>query len=54
MLKAKSKSTIIRIKRIYAKVQKNKIETSANLDKDFLKKMLDILEKVIKYLKHKQ
>ena len=54
MLKAKSKSTLIRIKRIYAKIQKNKIGTRTDLDKDFLKKIVDTLEIVIKNLKHKQ
>ena len=54
MLKAKSKSTLIRIKRIYAKIQKNEIGTRTDLDKDFKKKIVDTLEKVIKYLKHKQ
>lgn len=54
MLKEKSKSTVIRIKRIYAKIQKNKIGTKTDIDRYFLKKIVDILEKVIKYLKHKQ
>tara|TARA_A100001011_G_scaffold360303_1_gene407488 strand:- start:96 stop:260 length:165 start_codon:yes stop_codon:yes gene_type:complete len=54
MIKAKSKSTLIRIRRIHAKIQKNKIGTGTNLDKDFKKKIVDTLEKVIKYLKHKQ
>ena len=54
MLKAKSKSTVIRIKRIYAKIQKNKVGTKTDLDKDFLKKIVDTLENVIKNLKHKQ